>query len=216
MKLITEQVEDVKVIKESKDGKQSLYIQGRFMVADEVNRNKRLYEMRVLRNAVKSYQENFIEQKRSLGELNHGPTPSLDLSKASHIITKLWENGNIFMGKAKILESLPMGKIAAALINEGVKLGVSSRAVGSLIPTNEGYSKVGDDLILSCIDLVSDPSGPNCFVEGLMEGVNWLYDTKKKIWISENIKNKIEDDVISRRLTEERKLQHFENYLKLI
>ena len=196
MKLITEQVEDVKVIKESKDGKQSLYIQGRFMVADEVNRNKRLYEMRVLRNAVKSYQENFIEQKRSLGELNHGPTPSLDLSKASHIITKLWENGNIFMGKAKILESLPMGKIAAALINEGVKLGVSSRAVGSLIPTNEGYSKVGDDLILSCIDLVSDPSGPNCFVEGLMEGVNWLYDTKKKIWISENIKNKIEDDVI--------------------
>jgi hypothetical protein len=213
MKLITEQVEDVKVIREDKGGEPCLYIQGSFMVADQVNRNKRLYEMRVLRNAVKAYEENFIKPRRSLGELNHGPTPTLDLSKASHIITKLWEQGNVFMGKAKILESLPMGKIAAALIKENVKLGVSSRAVGSLIPTNEGYSKVGDDLILSCIDLVSDPSGPNCFVEGIMEGVEWVYDASTNNWLIEKTKKQIENYSSKRELNEENKLKVFNNFL---
>jgi hypothetical protein len=129
----------------------------------------------------------------------------------------LTENGNNFIGKAKILTTLPMGKIAAGLYEEGVKLGVSSRGVGSLVPTNEGYSRVSEDFMLStAADIVHDPSAPDAFVNGIMEGVSWLYDSKQQIWVAENIKNKIENDVVLKKLNEERKLQHFENYLKLI
>ena len=110
-----------------------------------------------------------------------------------------------------------MGKIAKGLIDEGVVLGVSSRALGSVRPTNEGYSVVGEDLVINCVDLVHDPSvGPNAFVAGIYEGKEWLYDSKRQEYVAYNIKNKIEKDVIGRRLTEERKLLHFENYLRLI
>jgi hypothetical protein len=216
MKLITESTENVEVIVENNNGKKSLFIEGVFMQGEVKNRNKRVYPMQTLRNAVKIYKENFIDKGRSVGELNHGPTPSIDLSKVSHKIESLREAGNDYYGKARILQSLPMGKIAAGLHEEGVKLGVSSRAVGSLTQTNEGHSIVGPDLMLSTIDIVADPSGPNCFVEGLYEGVDWIFNTKKQIWIAENIKHKVEQDVISKVLTEERKLQHFENFLNLI
>jgi hypothetical protein len=213
MKLIVEQVEDINVLTEEKNGESSLFIEGRFLVADEVNRNNRLYEMNTLRKAVKNYTENFINQKRSVGCLNHEATPSVGLDKVSHLITSLKENGNIFIGKAKILESLPMGKIAAGLIKEGVRLGVSSRAMGSLERTNEGYSKVGKDLVISTIDIVSDPSGPGCFVESLYEDVDWIYNSVTNEWVIDNAKRKIESLVESRQLTETKKLEIFNDFL---
>lgn len=217
MKLITEEIDDVEVIVEHVNGKKNLYIEGIFLQGDIPNRNKRMYEMDTLREGVKNYTDRYLSAGRAVGELGHPQGPTINLDRVSHSIVSLKENGTNFWGKAKILTSLPMGKIAAGLFDEGVKLGVSSRGVGSLIPTEKGYSIVGKDFMLStAADIVHDPSAPDAFVNGIMEGVNWLYDSKKQIWISENIKRKIETDVISRQLTEERKLQHFENYLKLI
>jgi hypothetical protein len=217
MKLITEEIDDVEVIVENVNGKKNLFIEGIFLQGNLPNRNKRLYEMDTLREGVRNYTDRYLSKGRAVGELGHPQGPTINLDRVSHNIVSLREQGNNFWGKAKILTSLPMGKIAAGLYEEGVKLGVSSRGVGSLIPTDKGYSVVGKDFMLStAADIVHDPSAPDAFVNGIMEGVNWLYDSKKQIWISENIKNKIERDVISRKLTEERKLQHFENYLKLI
>jgi hypothetical protein len=216
MKLIREEAESVKVLKENKNGKQTLYIEGNFMMGDSPNRNKRIYPMNTLRNAVNIYNENFIKAKRAVGELNHNSTPSIDLTKVSHIITNLQEKNNYFYGRAKILNT-PMGKIAQNLIDEGVVLGVSSRALGSVRPNNEGYNVVGDDLMISCVDIVADPSvGSAAFVNGIYEGKEWLYDTKRQEYVAYNIKNKIEKDIISRRLNEERMILHFENYLKMI
>jgi hypothetical protein len=216
MKLIREEAESIKILTEEKDGKRTLYIEGNFMLANKPNRNNRIYPMEVLRNAVSVYNENFIKAKRAVGELNHNSTPSIDLTKVSHIITKLQEQGNYFYGRAKILNT-PMGKIAQSLIDEGVVLGVSSRALGSVCPNNEGYNVVGDDLLISTVDIVADPSvGSAAFVNGIYEGKEWLYDTKRQEYVAYNIKNQIEKDVISRKLNEERMLLHFENYLRLI
>jgi hypothetical protein len=176
-----------------------------------------MYPMETLRKGVNTYIENYLSKGRAVGELGHPSGPTINLDRVSHSIVSLKENGTDFIGKAKILTSLPMGKIAAGLYEEGVKLGVSSRGVGSLVQTTEGYSKVSEDFMLStAADLVHDPSAPSAFVEGIYEGVNWIYNNKKQQWIAENIKSKIESDVLSRRLTEERKLQHFENYLKMM
>lgn len=217
MKLIREEAESVKVITEEKNGIKKLFIEGNFLMADKPNRNNRVYPMDILSKAVKTYDENFIKTKRSLGELNHNSVPGVDLTKASHIIESLTQKGNFFYGKARILESQPMGKIAKGLIDEGVVLGVSSRALGSVKPTNEGYSVVGEDLVINCVDLVHDPSvGADAFINGIYEGKEWIYDSKRQEYVAYNIKNKIEQDVIRRRLTEERKLLHFENYLRLI
>jgi hypothetical protein len=216
MKLIREEAESIKILKEEKGGKRTLYIEGNFMMANKPNRNNRIYPKDVLKNAVNVYNENFINAKRAVGELNHNSTPSIDLTKVSHIITSLQEKGDYFYGRAKILNT-PMGKIAQSLIDEGVVLGVSSRALGSVRPTNEGYNVVGNDLIISTVDIVADPSvGAAAFVNGIYEGKEWIYDSKRQEYVAYNIKNSIEKDVISRKLTEERKLLHFENYLKLI
>jgi hypothetical protein len=216
MKLIREEAESVNILTEEKNGRKTLYIEGNFMMGDKPNRNNRIYPMNTLRNAVRTYNENFVKQNRSVGELNHNSTPSIDLTKVSHMITKLEERGNYFYGKAKILNT-PMGTIAQSLIDEGVVLGVSSRALGSVRPNNEGFNVVGDDLLISTVDIVADPSvGSAAFVNGIYEGKEWLYDTKSKEYVAYNIKNQIEKDVIARRLTEERMLLHFENYLNLI
>lgn len=217
MKLITEEIDNINVIVENKNGKRNLYIEGVFLQGNIYNRNKRMYPIETLRRGVKVYTENYLNKGRAVGELGHPSQPTINLDRVSHSIVSLKEHGNNFIGKAKILTTLPMGKIAAGLYEEGVKLGVSSRGVGSLVPTNEGYSKVSEDFMLStAADIVHDPSAPEAFVNGIYEGVNWLYDSKKQEWIASNIKNKIEKDVISRALTEERMMQHFENYLKLI
>lgn len=217
MKLITEELEQVEVIVEEVNGKKNLYIEGIFLQGDCVNRNKRLYEMNTLRKGVSVYIENYLSKGRAVGELGHPTGPTINLDRVSHKIISLTECGNNFIGKAKILSTLPMGKIAAGLYEEGIKLGVSSRGVGSLTSSPQGYSVVGEDFMLStAADIVHDPSAPEAFVDGIMEGKEWLYDTNKKIWVSENIRRKIESDSVSKKLTEERKLQHFENYLNLI
>lgn len=173
--------------------------------------------METLRRGVNTYVENYLTKGRAVGELGHPSSPTINLDRVSHSIVSLRESGNNFIGKAKILTTLPMGKIAAGLYEEGVKLGVSSRGVGSLVPTNEGYSKVSEDFMLStAADIVHDPSAPAAFVNGIYEGLDWIYDSKKQEWIASNIRNKVEMDVISRNLSEERMIQHFENYLKMI
>lgn len=217
MKLITEEMENVEVIVEETNGKKNLFIEGVFLQGNICNRNRRMYPMDTLRNGVNIYVENYLSKGRAVGELGHPAGPTINLDRVSHNIISLKESGTDFIGKAKILTSLPMGKIAAGLYEEGVKLGVSSRGVGSLVQTTEGYSKVSEDFMLStAADLVHDPSAPSAFVEGIYEGVDWIYNNKKQQWIAENIKSKIESDALSRRLTEERKLQHFENYLKMM
>jgi len=180
MKLITEEIEQVEVIVEEINGKKSLYIEGIFLQGNIANRNRRMYPMDTLRKGVNLYTENYLSKGRAVGELGHPSGPTINLDRVSHNIISLKESGNNFIGKAKILTSLPMGKIAAGLYEEGVKLGVSSRGVGTLVQTNEGYSKVSEDFMLStAADIVHDPSAPEAFVNGIMEGVSWLYDSKK-------------------------------------
>jgi hypothetical protein len=216
MKLIIEEAESVKYITEKVNGKNALFIEGNFLMGNNPNRNNRVYPMEILREAVKTYTTNFINSKRSLGELNHNSVPGVDLTKVSHMVTSLKENGNYFYGKARILNT-PMGKIAQGLIDEGVVLGVSSRALGSVKPTNEGYSVVGPDLVINCVDIVHDPSvGAAAFVNGIYEGKEWIYDSAKQEYVAMNIKNKIERDVVSKRLSEERMIMHFENYLNML
>lgn len=212
MKLITEEIEKVKVITEEKNGKKSLFIEGIFLQADMPNRNKRMYGMRTLEREVNRYNENFIEKGRALGELGHPDGPTLNLDRVSHKIISLVREGSNFVGKAKIL-STPMGKIAESLLNDGVKLGVSSRGVGSLLPTNEGYSIVGEDFMLStAADLVADPSAPDAFVQGILEGVEWIYDASRNSWLIEKTRKKI-DKLVETRQYEENKLNLFNDFL---
>ena len=176
MKLITEEIEQVEVIVEERNGKKNLYIEGVFLQGEIKNRNGRMYPMQTLAREVGRYNENFVEKGRALGELGHPDGPTVNLDRVSHKIVSLKEDGNNFIGKAKIL-STPMGKIASNLLGEGVKLGVSSRGVGSLNKTNEGYSIVGEDFTLAtAADIVADPSAPDAFVDGIMEGKDWVWD----------------------------------------
>ena len=176
MKLIREEIEQVEVIVESRNGKKNLYIEGVFLQSEMKNRNGRMYPKQTLMREVNRYNENFVEKGRALGELGHPDGPTVNLDRVSHKIVSLKESGNNFIGKAKIL-STPMGKIASNLLGEGVKLGVSSRGVGSLSKTNEGYSVVGEDFTLAtAADIVADPSAPDAFVDGIMEGKDWVWD----------------------------------------
>jgi len=176
MKLIREEIESVEFLVEQKNGKKSMYIEGVFLQADMKNRNGRVYPMETLRREVGRYNENHIVSGRALGELGHPDGPTVNLDRVSHKIVSLKESGSNFIGKAKILGT-PMGKIASSLIEEGVKLGVSSRGVGSLQQTKEGYSVVGEDFMLAtAADIVADPSAPDAFVSGIMEGKEWVWD----------------------------------------
>ena len=176
MKLITEEISDVKFITEGKGAKKKMYIEGVFLQGNLKNRNGRMYPKQTLMREVNRYNENFVEKGRALGELGHPDGPTVNLDRVSHKIVSLKESGNNFIGKAKIL-STPMGKIASNLLGEGVKLGVSSRGVGSLNKTNEGYSVVGEDFTLAtAADIVADPSAPDAFVDGIMEGKEWVWD----------------------------------------
>ena len=176
MKLIREEIESVEFLVENKNGKKSMYIEGVFLQADMKNRNGRVYPMETLRREVGRYSENHITSGRALGELGHPEGPTVNLDRVSHKIVSLKESGSNFIGKAKILGT-PMGKIASSLIEEGVKLGVSSRGVGSLQQTKEGYSVVGEDFQLAtAADIVADPSAPDAFVDGIMEGKERVWD----------------------------------------
>jgi hypothetical protein len=176
MKLIREEIESVEFLVEQKNGKKSMYIEGVFLQGNIKNRNGRMYPMETLRREVGRYSENHIQSGRALGELGHPEGPTVNLDRVSHKIVSLKENGSNFIGKAKILNT-PMGKIASSLIEEGVKLGVSSRGVGSLQQTKEGFAVVGEDFMLAtAADIVADPSAPDAFVSGIMEGKEWIWD----------------------------------------
>jgi hypothetical protein len=211
MKLITEEISKVKFITEEKNGKKSLYIEGIFLQADIKNRNGRCYPMETLAREVTRYTDNYISKGRALGELGHPDGPTVNLDRVSHMITSLREDGNNFVGKAKILDT-PMGKIASSLISEGVKLGVSSRGIGSLVERN-GVRYVSNDFMLAtAADIVADPSAPDAFVNGIMEGVEWIYDVSRNSWLLENAKKKINHLVDTKQL-EERKIELFNEFL---
>ena len=176
MKLITEYVENnLEVIAEQKkNGEKNYFIEGVFMQSNKKNRNGRVYEKATLENAVEKYVTEQVKQGRAVGELNHPEGPTVNLDKVSHKIEDLHWQGSDVIGKASILKT-PMGKIVEGLLEGGVKLGVSSRGMGSLVSKN-GAQYVGDDFMLSTIDIVQDPSAPSAFVNGVMEGVEWVWD----------------------------------------
>jgi hypothetical protein len=173
-----------------------------------------MYPMNVLSREVGRYNENFIIKGRALGELGHPDGPTVNLDRVSHKIVSLRQEGNNYIGKAKILESTPMGKIASALLSEGVKLGVSSRGVGTLKQSNEGYSMVGEDFTLAtAADIVADPSAPDAFVQGIMEGKEWIWDggiLREKL--AEQTQRRINTLVDQKRL-EEHKLNLFNDFI---
>jgi hypothetical protein len=176
MKLITEEVQKVRFITEGKGAAKKMYIEGVFLQGDICNRNGRMYPMQTLAREVSRYNEAFVSKGRALGELGHPDGPTVNLDRVSHKIVSLEQRGSNFIGKAQLLET-PMGKIAKSLIGEGVMLGVSSRGVGSLKMTNEGHKIVGEDFMLAtAADIVADPSAPDAFVQGIMEGKEWVWD----------------------------------------
>jgi len=213
MKLIREEIESVDVIVESRGGKKSLYIEGVFLQGGIKNRNGRMYPVETLAKEVHRYNENFTGKGRALGELGHPDGPTVNLDRVSHKITMLEQRGDNFYGKAKIL-STPMGKIASSLLGEGVKLGVSSRGIGSLKEDTDGIKVVGEDFMLAtAADIVADPSAPDAFVDGIMEGKEWVWEgsilREKKAEIT---KTRINTLVDQGRL-DEQKLNLFNDFL---
>jgi len=213
MKLITEQIDDVEVIVENRNGKKSMFIEGIFLQGDIQNRNGRMYPMDTLRREVQRYNESFVDSGRAVGELGHPEGPTVNLDRVSHKIVSLKESGSNFIGKAKIL-STPMGKIAQNLIDEGVKLGVSSRGLGTLAVNEDGIKVVSDDFMLAtAADIVSDPSAPDAFVSGIMEGKDWVWDGGV---VREQLARKTYKTVntlVDNKQLEENKLAVFQNFL---
>ena len=216
MKLITEEVQQVKFITEGKGASKRMCIEGVFLQGNICNRNGRMYPMETLSREVKRYNENYIVKGRALGELGHPDGPTVNLDRVSHKIISLTCEGNNFRGKAQLLET-PMGKIAMALINEGVMLGVSSRGVGSLKVTNEGHKIVGEDFMLAtAADIVADPSAPDAFVQGIFEGKEWVFANGKLTeQLIEKTNRKI-NTLVDQHLLDEYKVQLFEDFLKNI
>ena len=213
MFLITEVTQEVQYLTEKKeDGSNNVFIEGIFMQAEKENRNGRMYPRGIMEKELGRYQD-LITEKRSLGELGHPPNPSINLNQVSHLITSLRFEGNDVIGKAKILDT-PMGKIAKSFIEEGVRLGVSSRGLGSLKEKN-GVNEVQDDFHLATVDIVSDPSAPDAFVQGIMESAQWILENGmwKPIQI-ENAQKQIRK--ASKANLNQAKLEVFEQFLRSI
>tara|TARA_R100000479_G_scaffold144228_1_gene79708 strand:- start:1428 stop:2078 length:651 start_codon:yes stop_codon:yes gene_type:complete len=214
MKLIREEIESVDFIVEERNGKKSLFIEGIFLQGDIKNRNGRMYPMETLRREVARYNENHVVAGRALGELGHPEGPTVNLDRVSHKIVSLRESGSNFIGKAKLLET-PMGKIAKSLISEGVKLGVSSRGIGSLKMTREGTNIVGDDFMLAtAADIVADPSAPDAFVEGIMEGKDWVWDGGILREAAARKTYQTINTLVDQKQLDEKKLDLFNNFLQ--
>lgn len=214
MKLIRENIEEVKYITEaSENGKKNLYITGPFLVYDKPNKNNRLYSKDTLANEVRRYNEEFVKTNRALGELGHPDTPSINLERVSHKIVSLEDNGEAFIGKAMILET-PYGNIVKNFIDSGVNLGVSSRGMGSLMQTKEGYNLVQDDFRLAtAADIVADPSAPGAFVNGIMENKEWLFVEGRFVEMDiDSAKKQIKQ--ASRKDLERVALNLFENFIR--
>lgn len=188
MKLITEVFnEDCEVLTEATEGgKKNYFIEGIFMQGDIKNRNGRIYPSQVLEKEMNRYNTDFIQTKRALGELGHPDGPQINGDRVSHLITEMKRDGSNFVGKAKILGT-PMGEIVKTFIDEGVKVGVSTRGLGSVKPTKDGIMEVQNDFHLATVDVVTDPSGPNCFVNGIMENTEYYYDIASGTWRAQEI-----------------------------
>jgi len=204
MKLITECSQDVEYIVEGKNKQQ--YIKGIFMQSDIQNQNGRVYPYSVLQKEVKNYNNKFVKESRALGELGHPAGPTINLDRVSHIITELYEDGKNFIGKAKIMDT-PNGKIVKNLIESGVRLGVSSRGLGSVKANKSGVNEVQKDFVLSTVDIVSDPSAPEAFVNGIMEGREFSITGEIEYDIRNEIKN-----TVSKKL-DEKKVKLFQNFM---
>jgi len=212
MKLIRELTESVQYLTEEKDGKKTLFIEGPFLVAESVNKNKRMYREETMRNEVNRYSEEYINKNRAFGELGHPDTPSINLDRVSHLIVGLRQEGNAWIGKAKILET-PMGNIARNLIEGGAQLGVSSRGMGSLKMENGVNVVQGDFHLATAADIVADPSAPGAFVQGIMEGKEWML--VNGIWTEQHYDvAKQEIKQASSKDIEAVSLKIFENFLK--
>jgi hypothetical protein len=212
MKLIKEIHETVNYITEESNGQKVLHIEGPFLVAERKNRNGRLYEYNTMKKEVSRYNEEYINKNRAFGELGHPDSPTINLDRVSHMITSLREDGNQWIGKAKILDT-PMGKIAKSLIESGAQLGVSSRGMGSLKNVN-GVNIVQPDFYLAtAADIVADPSAPGAFVQGIMEGKEWMLVDGK--WTEIQLQeSKTMIQKASRKQIEEVGLKIFENFIK--
>ena len=214
MKLITETIDKVKYLsEESESGNKKLFIEGTFLVGEQVNKNNRMYKMGTLRKEVERYTEEYIKTNRALGELGHPDTPSINLERVSHKIVSLSEDGNTFYGKALILDT-PYGQIVKNFIDNDIQVGVSSRALGSLMQTKEGYNLVQDDLRLAtAADIVADPSAPGAFVNGIMENKEWMMVDGKFVEADhDRFKQTIKR--ASKSQIEETALKLFEQYLR--
>ena len=214
MKLITEVVEDVQVITEAKEnGDKTYFIEGIFMQGNQKNRNGRIYPVDVLEREVERYNTEYVQKNRAYGELGHPQGPTINLDRVSHMIKELYRDGDNFRGKAKIMDT-PMGNIVKNLMNEGATLGVSSRGMGSL-KSKGGANEVQKDFYLATAgDIVADPSAPDAFVEGIMEGKEWVWDNGiiKEVDIV-NYRDEINES-IRKRQKEEATMQVFENFLQ--
>jgi hypothetical protein len=213
MKLIREEIEKVKVLTEGVGKDKKFYIQGVFLQSECVNRNGRMYPFQIMEREVKRYNENYVQKGRALGELGHPDGPTVNLDRVSHKICELYQKGNNFIGKAQIL-STPMGKITEALLKDGVTLGVSSRGVGSLREDRNGYKVVGEDFMLAtAADIVADPSAPDAFVQGIMEGKEWVWEGGVlRERLAESTRNKI-NKLVDQNILEDYKLSLFNEFL---
>lgn len=212
MLLITEDIDQpIEMLVEETNGKKNHYITGIFMQAEQKNRNGRIYPRSIMERELAAYQK-LVDGKRALGELNHPQSPAVNPERASHLVTELrFDENNNVIGKAKLL-SAPMGLIAKSLIEDGVQLGVSTRGMGSVKMNRQGINEVQSDFRLCAVDIVSDPSGPDCWVAGIMEGVEWLYDEKTGMYqVAEDMKNTIKK--LTMKQIDEQKLDLFSSFL---
>lgn len=212
MKLISEVYEGVKFLVEEKEGKKNFFIEGTFMVANQGNKNKRIYKADILEREVDRYNKEYIKESRAFGELGHPQGPTINLERVSHLITNLVREGDNFIGKAKIMDT-PYGNIVKNLMQEGATLGVSSRGMGSLKMNENGLNEVQDDFYLAtAADIVADPSAPGAFVRGIMEGVEWVWDNGVlKPQQLEEMKSTIQKT--SKRNLEEAKIKVFKQFI---
>ena len=212
MRLIAEEITTVDFICEDKEGKKNYFIEGVFLQAELKNRNNRMYPLKTLSKEVAKYDENYIQKGRALGELGHPDGPSINLDRVSHKILSLKEDGNNFIGKAKLLDT-PMGGIAKNLLDEGVKLGVSSRGMGSIRKEENCHVVMDDFMLATAADIVADPSAPDAFVDGIMEGKEWVWDNGV---LKESAVAQIKQEIDQATLLnlQERKISAFEAFLK--
>ena len=213
MKLITEEISSVKFVTEGKGSSKKMYIEGTFLQGEIKNRNGRMYPVSTLAKEVGRYNESFVNKGRALGELGHPDGPTVNLDRVSHKIVSLRQEGNNFVGKAQLLDT-PMGKIAKSLLDEGVMLGVSSRGIGSIKEDTNGVKVVGEDFMLAtAADIVADPSAPDAFVSGIMEGKEWIWEGGiLRESLAEKTQKRI-NTLVDQRKLEEQKLNLFNDFL---